>query len=212
MASNRLATQTGSLRMLNKGLFMKMSNLYCAPSVLLTVVTPVFAAGAADPFAGRIYQAAAAAIVFIVVLVVLKKAAWGKILEGLQDREKKIRKDLMDAQTAAEKADETLKQYQAKLDKAQAEARSIIEQSRTEAQQLASQMKQKAQDEATHLRQRAESEIVAAKEQAVAQIYAETATLATNVAGRILKREITETDQRQLVDDALGELGKRPQN
>ena len=198
--------------MLNKGLFMKMSTLYCAPSILLTVATPVFAAGTADPFEGRIYQAVAAAIVFIVVLVVLKKAAWGKILEGLQDRENKIRKDLVDAQTAAKEANATLKQYQAKLDKAQSEARSIIEQSRTEAQKLATQMKQKAQDEATHLRQRAESEIIAAKEQAVAQIYAETATLATNIAGRILKREITETDQRQLVDDALGELGKRPKN
>jgi len=37
-------------------------------------------------------------------------------------------------------------------------------------------------------------------------VHAQTASLATAIAGRILKREITPTDQQRLVDESLREL------
>ena len=45
-----------------------------------------------------------------------------------------------------------------------------------------------------------------AKEQAVSELYAQTATLATHVASKILKREVTAADQSQLVSDSLAEI------
>ncbi len=40
------------------------------------------------------------------------------------------------------------------------------------------------------------------------EIYAQAATLATDVAGRILKRELTARDQQRLVEESLAEFAK----
>ena len=172
----------------------------------------ILAAEDVTPFAGTIYQAVAAAVVFIVVLIVLKKTAWGKILQGLQDRETRIKNDLEGAERSAKEAQKTLNEYQQQLAAANDEVRQVIDQGRADAQKIAAQIKQQAQDEIGQMRNRAESEIAAAKEQALNEIYAETATLATEVAGRILKRQISVEDQQQLVQDALAELTRTSNN
>ncbi len=177
-----------------------MTNVLC-----LSVLA---AEGAANPFAGTIYQAVAAAVVFIVVLVVLKKAAWSKILLGLQDRENRIREDLETADRSAKQAQQTLSEYEQKLAAANDEVRQIIDQGRSDAAKLATQIKDDAQTQITQMRRRAETEIDAAKQQAVDEIYAQTAMLATEVAGRILKRQIDPQDQQQLVQETISELSQ----
>ncbi len=169
-------------------------------------------ASGADPFVGTLYQAGAAAFVFLALLWILKSKAWGPILKGLQERENKIRDDLESAERSAKQAEQTLGEYRQQLTDANAEVKQIIDKGRADAQQLASQLKEQTQDEITRLRQRAEAEIASAKAQALGELYAEAATLATDVAGRILKRQIAETDQQQLVDEALAELGKASRN
>ena len=180
------------------------------PVVLLSVASRTMAAEAgANPFAGTYYQAVATAIVFVVVLVVLKKYAWGNILQGLQDREDKIRRDLQDAQSAAKDADATLKQYQARLLEAQGEAQQIIDRSRRDAEQIAQQIKDDAQQQMTRMRQRATADVRAAKEQALNEIYDEVAELSTTVAGRILRRQISAADQQQLISESLDQLARK---
>lgn len=167
----------------------------------------ILAAGAgADPFVGRIYQAIAAAIVFLTLLWVLKSKAWGPILSGLQDRENKIKGDLEHAENAAREATEKLEQYNQQLTQAQAESARVIEQARADAQRVASQLKDEAQTDINAMRDRAQGEIEAAKQQALTDIYEQTASLATQVAGRILQREINSADQQQLVDESLAQL------
>lgn len=179
-------------------------------ALTFTLAQPALAAapaeGGASPFAGTIYQAVAAAIVFIVVFAVLKLTAWNKMLEGIQARENKIKHDLEHAEQSALQAANTLREYQAKLAAAQEEARKIIDQSRTDAQKVAAGIERDAQMQITAMRQRAESDINAAKDAAVNDMYAQAATLATEVAGRILKRQINAEDQRQLIDESLNEL------
>lgn len=183
--------------------------------VAMAMAAPLLAsseAGAANPFEGTIYQAVAAAIVFLVVLVVLKKAAWGRILQGLQDRENKIRGDLESAERAARDAAATLREHEAQLAGAGDEVRRIVEQGRADAQKVAGQVRDQAETEIQGLRRRAESDIMAAREQALAEIYARTASLATDVAGRILKRQISADDQDQLVNEALARLDRKEPN
>ncbi len=177
--------------------------------VLLAASQSMAAEKGANPFAGTIYQAIAAAIVFIVVLVVLKKYAWGHILQGLQDREDRIRRDLTDAQNAANEADSTLKQYQGKLLEAQSEAQKIIDRSRQDAERIGQQIKDDAQQQITQMRQRATRDIRAAKELALNEVYGDIAELSTAVAGRILQREISATDQQQLIAESLDQLARK---
>jgi F-type H+-transporting ATPase subunit b len=162
----------------------------------------------ASVFAGTLIQSLAAAIVFLALLAILYKMAWAPILKGLQDREGKIKDDLESAERSARQASETLKEYQQQLAQAQVEARRVIDQARQDAERAAAQIKEQAQADLTAIRQRAEADIRSAKEKAVAELTAHVATLATQVAGRILQREVSADDHRRLIDDSLAKYGE----
>ncbi len=165
----------------------------------------------ASPFAGTIYQAIATAVIFLLLLALLYKMAWGPILQGLQDRENRIKNDLEDAEAAARKANATLMEYQKKLADAAAEAQRQIEQARAEAQKVATQIRTEAEADIRGQRQRAIREIESAKQQALSDLYDQAATLSTQIAGRILQRELNEADHQALISESLAELtdGKR---
>lgn len=147
-------------------------------------------------------------VLFLILLVVLVKYVWPPILNGLKDREDKIRMDLANAEQARREADEALEQYKAQLAESRKEAQQIIEQSRADAQKVAAELKGQAQQEIEQMRTRAQHEIRAAQEQAIAEVYARTAELATHIAGRILQREINAEDQKALIDSSLNELAQ----
>ena len=185
-----------------------MNRVASAAIVWGVLATPALAAGGgSNPMAGRIYQAIAAVVVFLIVLAVLKRYAWGPVLKGLQDRERRIREDLEQADRAARQAEETLQEYKRHLAEAHEEARQLVEQGRADAERVASQIKQQAQDELEQTRARAHREIEQAKEQAVNEVYEQTVTLAVDVAGKILEREVSAADHQRLVDDAIEKLG-----
>lgn len=189
----------------------------CAATTVMAVLcaaTPVLAAeaehAAEEPnlFAGSLYQALAAVICFFGLLFILRRFAWGPIIKGLQDREEKIRADLERAERAAAEANATLEQYRRQLAEARSEAHKIIEQSKQDAGLVAQQLKDQAQSDINQMRGRAETEIDAAKKQAIAEVYEQTADIATQVAGRILRRELDPKQQQTLVDESLRELGE----
>lgn len=164
------------------------------------------AAASASPFAGTIYQAIATAIIFVLLLTILYKMAWGPILQGLQDREGRIKSDLEEAESAARKANATLAEYEKKLADAAAEAQRQIEQARADAQKVAGQIRAEAENDIKNQRQRAVREIESAKQQAITDLYDQAASLSTQIAGRILQRELNESDHKALVSESLAEL------
>lgn len=169
---------------------------------------PAHGGEGASVFAGTIMQSVAALIVFAILFAVLAKFAWGPILKGLQDRENKIREDLEKAEMSAKQAATTLAEYEKRLAEAQEEARKMIERSRADAERLAAQMREQAGNEVNALRQRATTDIEAARRQAVSDLYSHAATLSTQIAGKILQREIRPEDQQALVQQSLSELGR----
>ncbi len=193
---------------------MRLYPLALAGCLSLALASTAQAAGGAgaNPFFGSLYQAAAAAIVFLTLFFILKAKAWGPILQGLQDREKKISDDLASAERSAQQAQDTLRQYQSKLAEAQEESRRLIEQARAEAQTLAAQLREQTHAEIDALRARAQADVAAAKDQAVAEMYALAGELATSVAGRILRREVRASDHQALIDDSLREMGRSLRN
>ena len=179
--------------------------------ITATAVAESSAGGGDEPslFDGTIAQSAAAVIVFLILFAVLSKFAWGPILKGLQDRERKIKEDLHRAETASREAASMLQEYQAKLAEGHTEAGRIIEQGKSDAQRIAAGLREQAQSEIDQMRHRATSEIKAAKEQAITEICSQAADLATTVAGRILQREINPADHQQLIEQSLGALGSQ---
>ena len=164
------------------------------------------AAGEETLFAGTILQSMAAIISFLILLAILYKFAWGPILSGLQDREGKIKGDLEAAEKASKDAQAALAEYQTKLAQAQESSRKIIEEGRNEAQRLSAQLKDQTLADIKQIKEKSVRDIEAAKQQAITELYTEAAALGTQIAGRILKRELNAQDQQDIVEESLAQL------
>lgn len=151
-------------------------------------------------------------LLFLILFAVLAKFVWPPILRGLRDRENKIRDDLQRAEDAANQAVATLEKYKQQIADAHKQAQQLIDQSRSEAEKVAMRLRADAEAEIQRLRDRTSSEIAAAKEQALSELYAQTAVLATEVAGQILRREINPGDQQDLVQKSLNQLSGSSHN
>lgn len=176
--------------------------------MLLVTASPLMAAEGekGNLFAGSVWQSMAAIIAFVLLFLILKSKAWGPILKGLQERENKIRYDLQEAEDKATQANATLDEYQTKLKEAHAEAQKLVDQARKDAEAVRARLVSETEEEIARLKDRAQSEITQAKQAAVQALYAQTAQLATAVAGKLLKREISDNDAQSLVDESLQEL------
>jgi F-type H+-transporting ATPase subunit b len=179
---------------------------------------PVLAAeaegnGASNPFAGDIGNALWTVVIFGLVLFVLGKFAWGPILKALQSREAFIRESLEKAQSDRLEAEARLKEYLDKINASRAEATAIVDEGRRDAEAVKHRIEQDAREEAEKIIARGKHEIELATATAVKELYTTSAKLATELAGRILEREIKPQDHERLIAQAIDELARqKPQH
>jgi len=145
-------------------------------------------------------------ILFLCLLLVLGKFAWKPLMKALEEREAHLEHVLLDSERARNEAEALVAQHRRELAQAADQVRSLMDQARKEAQASADSILRKAQAEAEAARERAEREIANARDQALMEIWSKTADLAVSVAGRVLTKELNESDHRRLVEVALGEL------
>jgi len=145
-------------------------------------------------------------LVFGIAFFVLSKTAWPKILGGLEARENKIKGDLAEAEKAREQSEAALTQYQKALAEARTEAARIVEDVKANQLKVAADLKAKTEKELADMRDAAKRDITSAKSAAITELHAHVAELSTDIAGKILRRELSADDQRALVDESLGQM------
>ncbi len=145
-------------------------------------------------------------VVFLLAFGFLYFKVWPKILKGLDDRDQKIRQEIANAEEAREKANAALAEYQKELASARQEANELIAQARDDAKAVAKDLRDRNEVQLVEMKQRATRDIESAKRAAITDLHAQSASLAADIAARILKREISAEDQQRLVDESLGEL------
>lgn len=148
-------------------------------------------------------------IVFSLVLFVLGTTVWPKILKGLNDRADKIREEIASAEAARKQANDALQQYEKNLAEARAEAQAMLDQTKTQQAALAADLRAKAEAELADMRDKARRDIDAARKAAVNELYAEAANLATLMASKVLQREVSDQDNKTLLDESLAELASK---
>jgi F-type H+-transporting ATPase subunit b len=145
-------------------------------------------------------------IIFVILLAILYPTAWKAVLAGLKAREQRIRGDLESAEQERLKAQQTLKDYEAKLAAAQEQIRQMLGKAQTDAEKIATSIRVHAQQEAEQAKERATREIEASRDQALAEIYNQAANISTSIAEKILKRNLNAEDQQDLVRSSLDQL------
>jgi F-type H+-transporting ATPase subunit b len=148
-------------------------------------------------------------VVFLLLFAGLYKFAWGPICGALEKRERGIAEQIEAANQAAIAAAEKLRDYEARLSKASEEARAIIQQAHQDAQRSSERMIAEAQERAERERVRSVADIEAAKNVALESISQKTVELAMSLAGRIVRKELSESDHTQLIREALEKMPSR---
>jgi F-type H+-transporting ATPase subunit b len=162
--------------------------------------------GVLGGFNANIMTSVVALVVFSLVFAILAVKVWPAITKGLKDRENKIREEIESAEMARQQAKDALEQYQKSLADARAEAQKMLEAARAQQQALSAELKAKADIELSQMRERATRDIEATKRAAIADLYAQSSNLATMIAGKILRRNVTQADNQQLVEESLSQL------
>ena len=194
---------------------MKIARALKLATALALASAPILASevgGQGGPFEGNIGVALWTLVIFGLVIVVLGKYAWKPILGGLQQREEFIRASLTQAKADREAAEARLKEFSDKLLTARAEATAIVEEGRKDAEALKRRFHDETQTEANLTLERARREIKIAQETAVKELYVLAARLTTDVAGKILEREINPADHERLIRDSIQALADAKRN
>jgi F-type H+-transporting ATPase subunit b len=142
-------------------------------------------------------------VVFFIALWILSKYAWKPISEGLQKREDSIAGQIAEAQKKNEEARRLLAEHEKKLADAATEVRSLIEQGRRDAEKMGQQLVDKAREEAVIERQRALQQIESATSSALKELAEKSATLAVDLAGKIVGTQLKPADHSRLIDQAV---------
>lgn len=145
-------------------------------------------------------------VIFLILLVVLRAAAWKPIQKVLVEREKFIADSLAQAKHEREEAKGLLVKYQAQLDQARQDASGIVDEGRRDAEVVRGRIEREAREEAERMLARAKRDIEIARDTAVSDLYKVAASLATDVAGRIIRKEMSAGDHEALVRESIKEL------
>ncbi len=147
-------------------------------------------------------------LIFLGLLAILSKFAFKPIQQTLVQRERFINDSLAKAKHEREEAERVLKQYTEQINRARAEASAIIAEGRKDAEDVKRRIEDEGKKEAAALFDRVKREIHIAAETAIQQLHQEAATLSTQIASRLIKKEVSADVHRQLIRESIEELSK----
>ena len=149
-------------------------------------------------------------VVFIVLLLILWKFAWGPICRSLDHREQAVADQISEAARNNEEAKQLLAQYGEKLDQAKDDVREILDQARQDAEGVGQEIVEAAKNDAKSEHQRALREIDTATGAALKELAEKSATMAVELAGKIVGSELRATDHAKLVEQTVAQFsGKK---
>jgi F-type H+-transporting ATPase subunit b len=143
-------------------------------------------------------------MIFIGLIFLLRKYAWGPILSAVNERETSI-KDALDSAEAARKEMETLQtDNQRILKEARAEKEVMLKEAHNTRADLINTAKEEAKAEAEKILIQAQEAIQNEKRVAISELKEQVASIATNIAEKVLQKELQSNDkQEQLISQLL---------
>jgi len=146
--------------------------------------------------------------VFIVLFFALKRFAWPSMLKMVEERERKIEKQLQDAEHANAEAQRLLEEHKKQIAAARTEAQEILGKAKTVSQKERETLLAKAREEYDALLSRARKDIEAEKEKAIQALRREAVELSIAAASRVIEANLDTDANRRLVSEFLESLGK----
>lgn len=140
----------------------------------------------------------------------IKRFLFKPINAILEKRKAMADAEIQDAIQAKEEANAMKSEYEQNMQQAKNKASEILASAQKTAAIQSEEILKEAAGEAAAIRAKAESDIAQKKRKAVNEIKDEIGTMAMDIAGKVIEREISEKDHERLIDEFIANVGDTP--
>jgi F-type H+-transporting ATPase subunit b len=146
-------------------------------------------------------------IIFAVVWFFLGKSAFGPISKALQDREESIENALQSAEKARGEMAALSARNEELAKQAQIERAAIMKEAKAAKEQILKEAREQAKEESSKIIAGAQDEINRQKRSAMAEVKNMTASLALQIAGQVIQKDLAKDGAQQaLVNDLVKDI------
>jgi F-type H+-transporting ATPase subunit b len=145
-------------------------------------------------------------VVFGISMYILWKAAFPRISEALDKRQRAIEESIDSAERTRREADALLAEYRERLAEARSQADEIVTRARRTGEAAENEIVAEARAKREEMMAQTRREIEAETRRAIQQIRSEVADLTVAATEKVTRKTLDSEDQRRLVDEALSEL------
>jgi F-type H+-transporting ATPase subunit b len=147
-------------------------------------------------------------VIFVILLALLWRLGYPSLLRMVEERERRIQKQLEDAERANAEAQRLLEEHKKQIAAARNEAQDILAKAKSVSQKERETLLAKAREEYDALLNRARKDIEAEKEKAIQALRREAVDLSIAAASRVIEANLDTDANRKLVTEFLESLGK----
>jgi F-type H+-transporting ATPase subunit b len=147
-------------------------------------------------------------VVFGILLFILWRWGFPVLVKSVEDRERRIQKQLADAEKANAEAQRLLEEHRKQIAAARTEAQEILAKAKGVAQKERETLLAKAREEYDALLTRARKDIDTEKDKAILALRREAVELSIAAASRVIEANLDTEANRRLVSDFLDTVGR----
>jgi len=147
-------------------------------------------------------------VIFLILLAGLWRLGYPELLRMVEERERRIKKQLEDAEKANAEAQRLLDEHKKQIAAAHNQAQEILAKAKTVSQKERDVLLAKAREEYDGLLNRARKDIDAEKEKAILALRREAVDLSIAAASRVIEANLDTDANRKLVTEFLESLSK----
>ena len=144
----------------------------------------------------------------MIQLVIFKKFLLKPIKQVIADRKAKADSEIADAQKLRTEAEAMKAEYEQNLQNARTEANQIVATAQKTATARSEEIVGEARAQAAALKQNAEADIAQERKKAVNEVKDEIGGIAMEIASKVVEREISEKDHKDLIDEFIKNVGE----
>jgi F-type H+-transporting ATPase subunit b len=143
---------------------------------------------------------------FLATFYVLKRFAFGPIQKIIDERRKRIREALDEADKARAEARKMLEEHRAMMAEARGKAEEILTEARKDAESLKKRLREELEVDRQRRLEETAKQIEAEAARALELIRAEVADLTVLATQKVTGKVLDEKDHKRLIEEAIGEL------
>ena len=144
----------------------------------------------------------------MIQLVIFKKLLLNPVKKVIAERKAKADRQIADAQKLRTEAEAMKAEYEQNLQNARNEANQIVASAQKTAAARSEELLGEARAQAAALKQKAEADIAQERKKAVNEVKDEIGGIAMEIASKVVEREISEKDHKDLIDEFIKNVGE----